>query len=55
MKQVINPTFTKTLNCRGQLVVLDKPVVMGIVNLTPDSFYDQSRKQGVEEAIQQAL
>ena len=55
MKQVINPTYTKTLNCRGQLVVLDKPAVMGIVNLTPDSFYDPSRKQGVEEAIQQAV
>ncbi len=29
-----------TLNCNGRLVVLDKPKVMGILNLTPDSFYD---------------
>jgi len=28
-----------TLNCRGKLLVLDKPVVMGIINATPDSFY----------------
>jgi dihydropteroate synthase len=28
-----------TLNCRGKLLVLDTPVVMGIINATPDSFY----------------
>jgi dihydropteroate synthase len=28
-----------TLNCRGKLLVLDNPVVMGIINATPDSFY----------------
>jgi dihydropteroate synthase len=28
-----------TLNCRGKLLVLDQPVVMGIINATPDSFY----------------
>jgi dihydropteroate synthase len=29
-----------TLNCNGRLVMLDTPKVMGILNLTPDSFYD---------------
>ncbi len=29
-----------TINCRGKLVSLEKPTVMGIVNVTPDSFYD---------------
>jgi len=33
----------KTLNCRGRLVDLTTPVVMGILNLTPDSFYAGSR------------
>lgn len=28
------------INCRGQLIDLDHPKVMGILNLTPDSFYD---------------
>lgn len=28
-----------TINCRGKILYLDVPVVMGIVNLTPDSFY----------------
>lgn len=32
-----------TLNCKGRLLVLDKPVVMGILNITPDSFYIGSR------------
>jgi dihydropteroate synthase len=29
-----------TLNCRGKIVVLEKPLVMGILNATPDSFYE---------------
>jgi dihydropteroate synthase len=29
-----------TINCKGQLVDLSSPKVMGILNLTPDSFYD---------------
>lgn len=29
-----------TLNCGGQLLDLTDPIVMGIINLTPDSFYD---------------
>src|SRR5688572_12965011 len=37
-----------TLNCKGRLLVLDKPVVMGILNLTPDSFYSGSRIQQSE-------
>ncbi|GAB3880940.1 dihydropteroate synthase [Spirosoma agri] len=33
----------KTLNCRGRLVSLETPVVMGILNSTPDSFFAGSR------------
>lgn len=32
-----------TLNCKGRLLVIDKPIVMGIMNITPDSFYLNSR------------
>lgn len=28
------------LNCRGRELIIDRPLVMGILNLTPDSFYD---------------
>ncbi|MDR2680343.1 MAG: dihydropteroate synthase [Tannerella sp.] len=35
----------KMLNIRGKLLSLDTPVVMGILNVTPDSFYAGSRQQ----------
>ncbi len=35
-----------TLNLRGHLKEVTRPMVMGIVNVTPDSFYDASRTQG---------
>lgn len=36
---------TFTLNLRGKLHVYDRPQVMGIVNVTPDSFWSGSRSQ----------
>lgn len=32
-----------SLNCKGKLLVADQPLVMGIINITPDSFYEGSR------------
>jgi dihydropteroate synthase len=32
-----------TINCKGQLIDLSAPKVMGILNVTPDSFYDGGR------------
>jgi dihydropteroate synthase len=43
-----------TLNCKGRLLVVDKPLVMGIINATPDSFYEGSRQQTVDAILQQA-
>lgn len=43
-----------TLNCKGELLVIDKPVVMGIINVTPDSFYEGSRQQTGESILAQA-
>ncbi len=37
------PTPHYTLNFRGKLVELQRPWVMGILNVTPDSFYAESR------------
>lgn len=37
-----------SINCKGQLVEFDKPLVMGILNLTPDSFYDGGKYLGLE-------
>ncbi len=43
-----------TLNAGGKLIDLSRPKVMGIINITPDSFFEGSRKQGIAEALQQA-
>ncbi len=40
-----------TLNCKGRLLVLDKPIVMGIINATPDSFYTGSRFTGTDAIL----
>jgi dihydropteroate synthase len=39
-----------TLNCNGDLLDVEKPIVMGILNITPDSFFDGGRFQS-EKAI----
>jgi dihydropteroate synthase len=43
-----------TLNCKGKLLVIEKPLVMGIVNATPDSFYDQYPEKGLEAILTEA-
>jgi len=43
-----------TLNCRGRLLTIDKPLVMGIINTTPDSFFKESRKQNIDDIVRQA-
>ena len=43
-----------TLNCKGRLLVVDKPLLMGIINATPDSFYGGSRYEGTDAILQQA-
>lgn len=43
-----------TLNCKGRLLVVDKPLIMGIINTTPDSFYEGSRFTGNDGILQQA-
>ena len=43
-----------TLNCKGRLLTFDSPIVMGIINVTPDSFYSGSRQSTVNAALQKA-
>jgi dihydropteroate synthase len=43
-----------TLNCKGRLLIVDNPLVMGIINATPDSFYEGSRFMGQEGILKQA-
>lgn len=41
-----------TLNLKGELLDLSRPRVMGILNLTPDSFYGNSRISSVDAALE---
>lgn len=44
----------QTLNCNGRLLDLSTPRVMGILNITPDSFYDGGRYEREEEIMDRA-
>lgn len=42
-----------TINCKGQLIDLSTPKVMGILNLTPDSFYDGGKFKNATLVMEQ--
>jgi len=43
-----------TLNCKGRLLVITEPIVMGILNVTPDSFFEESRIQSQSDLLARA-
>ena len=43
-----------SINCNGQLIDLSKPKLMGILNLTPDSFSDGGKFNSEKNALKQA-
>jgi len=55
-QQIDRPFYRrkKTLQLNGELILLDQPVVMGILNLTPDSFYDGGRYQKEKKVLLRA-
>ena len=55
---MMTPFKTYSLNLRGRLVTIDRPWVMGIINITPDSFYSGSRamdERTLVERVRQLL
>ncbi len=42
-----------TINCKGKLVDLSSPKVMGILNITPDSFYDGGKYKNASDILSQ--
>lgn len=44
----------KTINCKGNLIDLSTPKVMGVINLTPDSFYDGGKLTSEKEILLKA-
>jgi len=43
-----------SINCKGKLVTIDTPWVMGIINVTADSFYAGSRHSNIDEILARA-
>lgn len=43
-----------SFNCKGRLFTFTAPLVMGIINTTPDSFFEGSRKATIDAVLQRA-
>lgn len=60
MQGKMNPELLKTqhtkatIQVRGKLISFQQPVIMGILNATPDSFHEASRVGSAEDALRQA-
>jgi len=50
----IRTLSSPAINCRGQLLSLATPVVMGIINVTTDSFYEGNRMHELHEVMEKA-
>ena len=44
----------QTLNCDGTLLDLGTPKIMGVINVTPDSFFANSRQEGLADILRTA-
>ena len=44
-----------TLNCKGKLLTLEGPVIMGILNATPDSFYNKGTGSSTTALVEKAV
>jgi dihydropteroate synthase len=51
----MNDPFATVLDCNGRALVLDRPRVVGIVNVTPDSFSDGGQHDSLDKAYAHAL
>jgi dihydropteroate synthase len=52
---MIDPMFATVLDCNGRRLTLDRPRVVGILNVTPDSFSDGGQFASVEAAVAHGL
>jgi dihydropteroate synthase len=50
-----HPTRFRTLDCGGRPLSLDRPRIMGVLNVTPDSFSDGGQWRSREDAMMHAL
>jgi len=50
---LLSQEINMTINCKGKLIDVTTPKVMGILNLTPDSFYDGGKYKNESEIVSQ--
>ncbi|NQD69123.1 dihydropteroate synthase [Sphingobacterium shayense] len=50
----LNTTSSQSIVANGKLLTFEKPLIMGILNVTPDSFFDGGQHNETEQAIQKA-
>lgn len=48
IRQFLSPL---TLSIKGKIIQLTRPLVMGIINVTPDSFYSESRAEDIADVL----
>ena len=51
ISNIDNLSTKKSLNIKGNLIDLSKPIIMGILNVTPDSFFDGNLYNNTKKAL----
>lgn len=49
----MNTSFFHSINCKKGLLTFEKPKIMGILNVSPDSFFDGGKWQQIDKSLQQ--
>ncbi|UIR55599.1 dihydropteroate synthase [Sphingobacterium sp. SRCM116780] len=50
--KMIKTAPAQSINLKGQLITFDHPIIMGILNVTPDSFFDGGQYNNIEQALE---
>lgn len=49
--KMIHTTAAQSINLKGQIMTFDRPIIMGILNVTPDSFFDGGQNNTIEQIL----
>lgn len=50
----LKTTAAQSIQAQGRLITFEKPLIMGILNVTPDSFFDGGRHNDLDHALRKA-
>lgn len=51
---MFNTNSCQSINANGKLLTFEKPLIMGILNVTPDSFFDGGQHNSIQDALDRA-